>query len=252
MLKHLFAVTCCLLFVIKTAAGVEPENRKYVETVINAFKAGDRTAIARLVKYPVYRDNPVPSINTEQELLQRFDEVFDAALIQKIAQSDPDKDWGEMGWRGIIFDSGQVWLEMDGTISKVNHETAIGAAVKEKLIARLTQELPTELQTFTRPVLDWQTKKFRVRVDDMGPDYRYASWSLKKNPTDKPDLVLHKGKYVRDGSGGNHHYDFRSGKYLYQVHVIMIGEDDAIGALVVSKGDKTVVNERIYKKWSKP
>jgi hypothetical protein len=58
------------------------------------------------------------------------------------------------------------------------------------------------IKKFERSVLEFQTKKFKIRIDYMGNyNYRYASWPAKNNMKNKPDLILEKG--------GNEIYGFR-------------------------------------------
>jgi hypothetical protein len=39
-------------------------------------------------------------------MLKRFDEVFDDALLKNIVNSDIEKDWDDVGWRGIMMSRG--------------------------------------------------------------------------------------------------------------------------------------------------
>ena len=70
------------------------------------------------------------------------------------------------------------------------------------------------VRKFKRPVFEWKTKSYIIRVDDMDDwDYRYSSWSIDKKLSDKPDLVIYDGEYNPQGSGGNHNYDFLKDEY---------------------------------------
>ena len=56
-----------------------------------------------------------------------------------------------------------------------------------------------------------KTDNYIIRIDTIGKNnYRYASWSIDKKTSEKPDLGLTKGKVVFEGSGGNHLYKFKT------------------------------------------
>ena len=99
------------------------------------------------------------------------------------------------------------------------------------------------------PELTWETAKFTIRVDNMGnSQYRYAAWAKGKSLSEKPDLVLNKGKLVFDGSGGNHSFQFRSGPYQYHCYVTVLGTSDSPpGELVVFKNDQEILKQAVIK-----
>ena len=43
----------------------------------------------------------------------------------------------------------------------------------------------------------------------------------------KPEIVVSKGEFIPEGSGGNHSYVFKNGTYKYECEIIIVGEDDA-------------------------
>lgn len=56
-----------------------------IGSLIALFKEGNVDKIAASISYPLSREHPIPAIQNEGELKQRFSEVFDATLIDKIA-----------------------------------------------------------------------------------------------------------------------------------------------------------------------
>lgn len=225
------------------------ESIPLVQGFIDAVKAHDRQAIADYMAYPIKRTNPIPAINTPEELLKRFDQVFDPEILETIAQSQVEADWQAMGWRGIMLGSGTIWMDFDGKITAVNYQTPAETKLKAELIANQKTGLHESVSQFVSPELAWQTAKFTIRVDNMGnSQYRYASWAKGKPLSEKPDLVLNQGKLVFDGSGGNHSFQFTSGPYLYVCDVIVLGTSDSpIGELVVFKHDKVLLREPAIK-----
>ena len=220
-----------------------------VQGLIDAAKANDLEALAKRVAYPLKREYPIPAIQNTQEMIARFDQVFDPKLLEQIAHSKIEADWQTMGWRGIMLGSGVVWLDFDGKIIAINYQTPVEAKLKAELIAKQQTALHSSVSEFVSPALSWETAKFTIRVDDMGnSQYRYAAWAKGKALSEKPDLVLNKGKLVFDGSGGNHSYQFRSGPYQYYCYVTVLGGSDSpLGELVVFKNDQEILTQAVIK-----
>jgi len=217
--------------------------------VINAFKQRNKTDIAELISYPLKRRYPIPAIKDKAEFLNRFNEVFDENFIRLIANSNLEADWKDGGWRGITFSRGKLWLGHGDEVKiiGINHQTLKEQAIKASLIEKNKQTLHPSIREYERPILEWQTAKFHIRIDQMGPkNYRYASWSVGNKVGDKPDLILLNGKVKYIGSGGNHHYSFINGNYTYRCDVTVIGKDDSPpGILSVFKGQERILSENV-------
>ncbi len=229
------------------AYGLEEEYQPMVENLIKAFKSRDAEQIAKYVAYPLARDYPIPSIKNKEELINRFDEVFDDHLINLVANSKIDKDWDSVGWRGVMLANGELWIDVDGKIRSINYQSESENKIKRSLIEAEKKNLHESVRDFSEPVLEWKTKKFHIRIDDLGGHkYRYAAWPIKQNPSGKPSLVLFDGEYVPDGSGGNHYYSFKNGEYEYKCGVNVIGtEETPPGYLVVYKKGELVLHEEV-------
>lgn len=242
-----FILLCATLFVsVSNVLAFDEKQNQQITKIINAFKAQDKALISTLITYPLNRQTPVPAINNQQELVNRFDEVFDQNLINLIANSDVDNDWQAMGWRGIMFLNGKLWLD-GGKIRGINHQTAKQIHLKQTIVEQQKLTLHESLRNYKQPILQWETTKFRVRIDDLGETkFRYASWSLDKSISDKPDLVLLNGKRDFDGSGGNHYYSFINGKYTYRCDVIVLGTSKSpAGRLSVIKDQQILLTDDV-------
>lgn len=223
------------------------EIHSLVSPLIAAFKQDNRLFIAQHTRYPLRREKPITAINSESEFLNRFDQVFDQQLITKITQSDPAKDWSKLGWRGIMFAHGDLWLDIDGKIIAINYQSKAEQKIAQQLIQAEKSQLHTSLAKFDQPILQWKTAKFRVRLDQLeNGKVRYAVWPKEKSIAEKPDLVLSNGEYIADGSGGNHFYRFFNGQYIYECYVVMIGfEDSPAGYLRVYKKNKLLLDQTV-------
>jgi len=240
-----------ITFILQTSISFADEKKhaEIVKPLIKAFKENNRTAIAKMVTYPLGRKVPLPSIKSESEFISRFEQVFDTKLVNQIVHSDPEKDWSAMGWRGIMLSHGIVWLDTDGKIWSVTYESNAEKSIRAKLINKQKKSLHESVAKFNKPILEWRTKSFHIRIDDVGEhNFRYTSWSNDKATTEEPDLVLLNGILTFEGSGGNHHYSFNNGEYLYRCYVSIIGHDTSPpGILDVFKANENLLSQPVIK-----
>ncbi|MHA3789294.1 hypothetical protein ACX0HA_13880 [Flavobacterium hauense] len=246
-MKRAILIVLFLFYAVNANAQDElsKEHKEVIASFISYFKNNDRQKLAAYVNYPLKREYPIPPVKNKDEFLKRFDEVFDSKLITMIVNSDPLKDWSAVGWRGIMLASGSVWIDYDGTLLTVNYQSDAEIKKKAALIGFEKTNLHLSINKFTNPVCILLTKKYRIRIDEMpNGKYRYVSWKINALMSDKPDLIIPNGEYVPEGSGGNHHYTFKNGKYIYKCGVVFIGEDDSAPAyLTVSKDGNEILNE---------
>jgi len=228
-----------------TLGQVSKKNRKIVTSFISCIKQHKKEELAAAVVYPLARKYPLSEIKDQDEFIAQYDELFDAVLIKKIVQSKPSKNWNEVGWRGIMLNSGDLWLDYDGKIIAVNYLSASAQQKRHLLIENERSELYPSITGYKEPVCLLETKEFRIRIDDMGAgNYRYCSWATSKSMADKPDLVLKKGEFVSEGTGGNHRYVFQNGEDRYECSIIIMGETDAPPAqLTVYKKDEEILSQ---------
>jgi len=228
-------------------SALEPKNERLVKKVLQAFKGKNINAIAALVAYPLEREAPLPAIKNQKEFIQRFNDVFDQHLLGSIVRSNIQKDWDEVGWRGIMLGDGDVWINYDGQISAINYQSPSELMVSNRLRAKGRRALHRSVSQYAKSVLDWQTKRFHIRVDELkNGQLRYTSWSKNKRVSEQPDLVLHNGKLKVDGSGRNQSYVFYNKNYKYQLKVNTIGSSSATyGMLKVFKNGQEVSSEAV-------
>ncbi|MDQ6528615.1 hypothetical protein [Flavobacterium sp. LHD-85] len=227
------------------AQDLKPEYQKFISKFILEVKNGDKEAIAKRIKFPFKREYPIPSVKDKADFVKRYNQIFDKVLIEKITKSDPEKDWSEVGWRGIMLNRGDMWIDIDGRIISINHQSDEELKMKNSLIAVQKKNVNVSISNFKEPVAILETSKFRIRIDDLGNDnYRYASWSIKKEMTETPDLVIENGVFFADGTGGNHHYEFKKGNFKYECHFTVLGEkNSAPAALLVYQSGKEILSQ---------
>ncbi len=247
-MKYLNRILLCLsLLFTSNIFALEQKYHESVLPVIGAFTDHDKAAIAAHIRYPLKRRYPIPDIKNEAEFINRFDEVFNDELVAVIASSNIKTDWEKVGWRGIMLNNGVMWVDTGGKIIGINSGTSKEQALAKSLIEQGKQSLHASINTFEKPVLDWKTANYHIRVDDLGDhNYRYAVWNIDKRAMDKPDMVLFNGDVTVSGTGGNHHYTFKNGRYSYILHVTIIGCDTSPpGWLEVYKDDERLLFEDV-------
>ena len=224
---------------------LEVAEKDSILRMISLFKTKNIDAISEKISYPLEREYPIPSIKDKAEFKQRFQEVFDAFLVAKIANSKIE-DWSEVGWRGIMLDNGEVWMgNSDGTITSVNYQSEFEKQRKESLIAENKEKIHPSLKTFRLPTYKIKTKNYLIRIDELENEkYRYASWKVSDNESSKPEIVIQNGTIEFSGSGGNYVITFVNGKYIYKVYRIILGEGDSPEIrLKVEKDGKTILTQ---------
>lgn len=190
-----------------------------VKTIIALFKENNIDKIAKRINYPLHREYPIPPIRDKETFKQRFSEVFDTILIDKIANSKLEQ-WSEVGWRGVMLDNGIVWLGYtDAVITAVNYESDVEKKLRTALIVKDKENLHASLKTLVSPTYKIQTKHYHIRIDELTNNkYRYASWKMGEKELSKPDIILNDGEFVFEGSGGSQVFTFVNDKYAYKVY----------------------------------
>lgn len=236
-----------LVFSVHNAVGqdLKPEYQKFIKTFIENVKNNKKEAVANIIRYPLNRDSPIPAVKNKADFLKRYDQIFDTDLKNEIIKSNPAKDWSQVGWRGIMLNQGSIWIDEDGRLITINHQSKYEEDLKNKLIKSDKTKVHSSIAKFKEPVYILETSKFRIRIDDLGNNsYRYASWSIKQKMTEKPDLIITNGKWIQDGSGGNHHIEFKKGNYVYDCDIIVLGEKDSPPArLIITQSGKEILNQ---------
>lgn len=218
-----------------------------VKPVVAEFKALDKAAIAARVHYPLKRKVPLSPIADQQQMLARFDEVFDSELVEQISRSHLRRDWQAVGWRGIMFDEGKLWLDFDGAIWSVPYESEAEKLRREALIEQQKKALHPSIQKYLKPKLMWQTASHIIRIDEVTEDnFRLVMWDKAQTTQDKPEVIIEQGRLSFDGSGGNHFYTFNRDQHRYVCQVIVLGADDTpAGTFQVYKNNQLTLDEPV-------
>lgn len=219
-----------LLWSYNVVSGQElREYEKKAKAFISDVRNNKKEKIAGIVKYPLERMYPIPSIKNKKEFLSRYNQIFDPVLIAEILKSDPQKDWKDMGWRGIKMNNGDIWIDENGNLINVNFLSKYEARLRNVLIDEERSKLHASIANYIAPVYVLETPKFRIRIDDLGQNhYRFASWPIKKKMSDKPEVVIDNGQWIRNNNSFDNQFVFKQkGKKIYYCTIIGWGEEGA-------------------------
>ncbi|MNR56022.1 hypothetical protein D3C85_1765090 [compost metagenome] len=62
--------------------------------------------------------------------------------------------------------------------------------------------------------------------------------------SEKPDLIIYRGNFVVEGSGGNHQYEFKKENYTYECAFIIAGEKNVpLAKLTIYQGGKVILSQ---------
>jgi hypothetical protein len=191
-----------------------------VRPVVEAFIKNDKDEIINSIFYPLRRQYPIPNINNRHEMAERYNQVFDTHITNLIKNSSIENSWQDVGWRGISLDSGSVWIDYDGKIIGINHQSLQEKEMRNNIINEMKNNLHESLKDFNEPILLCETENYSVRIDMLyNNNYRLALWTKGKNQTENPDIILTNGKVTMDGSGGDHYYLFNNDDVQYILYV---------------------------------
>ena len=184
-----------------TSYALIKEYHNVVQPFIDAFKTNDKGYVAEVFERG--------GITTKTDFIERFDEYFDESLSDKIANSTLD-DWDMMGWRGIMFDNGLIWLDEDGSFIHANYETEKAKQLRLEAIQKDKRLLHPTMQDFASNAYQWQTATNSIRIDKLPNEkYRFSSWSS-HDLLALPNIVINNGTFRCDGSACAKVYTFKS------------------------------------------
>ncbi len=129
----------------QNVVGIEQEHNEVVSEFIEVFKANDLDKISSYILYPLNRESPIPPITNKNQFIKRFNEIFDDFMISKIINSDIAKDWHAVGYRGIMFENGVIWLNHDGKLIALNYQSEAEKKLKKKHATGLEKPIGKEL-----------------------------------------------------------------------------------------------------------
>jgi len=205
-MKKYFYFGLLLFFFSQTISGQSIDYCK-VKSIINAFISESPTQIADFIEYPLKRRYPLPSINNKQEFIDYFLEIFDSSFIQSVGNSNANNDWIEIGWRGVMFQNGNIWLSDNYLIKRINYESVLGKSKWQELVDFQKNKLPIEYQNIDNPIYEWNSEKYHYRLDEIKGMYRLMIWDKEQTLLKE---IYENGMWEFDGNIGFFHIDWNT------------------------------------------
>lgn len=237
------------LFIVVKAFSQMPLEEEYqilIRPFVEAVKNNDKHKIISLIYYPLHRRYPIPYIYNQQEMLERYDQVFNGELINIIKKSSIETDWDDVGWRGIMLNNGLIWIDYDGKVHAINYLSTQEELLRNNIISELKNTLHESLREFEEPCLFCETENYKIRIDLLQENnYRLALWPKENEQNENPAIILTNGERIFDGSGGNHYYLFDYNNCQYILLIDVLSRDN--GSFIIHKGISIRVQERIDK-----
>lgn len=244
-MKTLLSSSILALFIIfsfnSSAQNLTPEQKASIEKFKQLVNNQDWVTLSETTIYPLKRTYPISPIENAAGFIERQSELFDDSFRSTITNSSVDNDWSLVGARGIMLKNGEVWLDSDGKLSAINHQTETEKVLEAELIQADKDSLPESLKVFERPILQMKTEKFFVRIDELKDgSFRFAGWlPASTSSYAEPRELIQNGLLEFDGSGGNHSYSFTSEFGTFVCRINQLGtETTPAGELVIYREEK--------------
>jgi hypothetical protein len=246
MKKKIFILIFLFVFTKLSSQILLEEYQELIMPFIEAIKNDDREKVINLIHYPLRRQYPIPAIYNEQEMLKKYDQVFDKILIDIIINSSIENDWKNVGQHGIMVNKGLIWFDYDGKLYAINYESTEENEIRNNMVSELKNNLHESLREFDVPILSCETTNYKMRIDlQHNSNYRLALWSNEKNDYDIPNIILTNGERIFDGSGGNHYYLFNKDDRQYILFIDVMCR--SYGDFIIYKGIDIRLQEKIEK-----
>ena len=223
MKKIILMITCFFVFNSVYANEVIQKKEASVANIVqpfkNAVKTDNPSLIADYVSYPFERQNPLPDIENKEDFVQNYEYIFDDKLKKSIVESLPD-DWEKMGWRGIMFDNGILWLDDNGKLIAINNETKKETDYIKQWYEKDKKILYPSLRKYEKHILVFKTDKRLGRIDRVAENsYRLALWDKDDTFSKKPKIIISDGSVKFHGTANNTTYHFNLGDTSYVFYV---------------------------------
>ena len=90
---------------------IDSLSKVFIEDFTQAVRQNNSSAIAKMIAYPLSQPYPLQDIANEKEFIKHYNRIFPKSLLQRLDTSTMD-DWSQVGWRGIMFCNGHIWIDL--------------------------------------------------------------------------------------------------------------------------------------------
>ena len=251
-MQHLLNTGLFVLLLFVSSNGISQITSKEKKAVATDFiklvQDKDWESIGKIINYPYERDYPIADIQNAAEFLARRKELFDDSLTLMISNSSVDSSfWLEIDSTGMLFENGGVRLDQRGKLISIDYITEASVILTDKLIELDRSTLPSAFQEYERPILQMETEKFLIRIDELkGPSFRLIAWHKGvRNPNRPAVEIVPNGILQHFGSNGDYSYKFESDVGDFVCYISEFKEDGSLPADLLLYRDDVLV--RVYR-----
>lgn len=177
--------------------------------IMLAVLNNDKSALASVVDYPLWRIYPLRDIEDSAQMVKYFDVIFDDS-IKNVLRNMTVSSWDFHNYKGITFSNGEyLWATEGGMISGINYYSKREQALLDGLRKQEMSSLDKSLHGEWYPIMCLRDVNdgtvFRVDghyadySENYGNEIRMAIYDEGKNLYNKPSRVL-MGVYHIEGS----------------------------------------------------
>ena len=203
------------------------------------LKTNNPQLIAKNVVYPYSLGWGVPSVQNEQEFIEKYDIIL-PEYLRKYLIDTPMDDWGSgENLGGICLNyCPDAHLTDDGKIIWIKDSEEL-KRYREEYIKKEKQIIHPSLKEYNYNLYTMETEDWLIRIDDMKglykayseyekqQHYRLALWKKGKTISDEPDIVFDQGYlWLPEEKNADYIYDFINEDYFCRFISHTIGPID--------------------------
>lgn len=210
-----------------------------VQKFKDILKTNNPQLIAQNVIYPFSLGQGLPSVQNEQEFVEKYNIIL-PEYLRKYFIDAPMEQWGSGENLGGIClnDCPDAHLNDDGKIICIKDSEELKQYRKD-YIEKEKQIIHPSLKNYNYNIYTLETKDWLIRIDDMEglyeayseyekkQHYRLALWKKGKTISDEPDIVFNQGYlWLPEEKNADYIYDFTNEKYFCRFISHTIGPID--------------------------
>ena len=210
-----------ILFSLNSSA--QSQGEMYFKRIIRLIENDSITKLAKLIKFPIIRENPLPDISSDS-FMKYYPILFDSAFKQKLRFFNDSDIFDRGGEYGLVGDGaltngdrfdGDIWLNEKGNIIRINYSSPKEQELSKQITQKIQSEIYPSVKDWASNIEVLQSSNYLIRIDRTANGIRYVSWGKGKKISDKPDLVLYNGIEEPQGTGGGWIWTFKNGEWEY-------------------------------------
>lgn len=223
------------------------EIARHFRHIVKLIKENKISELARLINFPLKRENPLPNIYSVNQFIRYSPILLDSSFKNKLSNYNDSDIFEHNGLFGLVGGPfrGDIWINEDGKIETINYKSEAELKLQKRLTNEIQKKIHPSVKPWERNILVCETSKYLIRIDLIENDsLRYVAWSKPKKINDRPDIILLNGIQEFQGTMGGITYTFRNNEYIYQIaEVDMAESDDEIGLFFrIYKNEKDLNN----------